>query len=102
MGMCGTVVRIDDDGRMIDVRADRDDPSTLGYACFKGLKAAEAHNSPDRVLEPRKRMPDGSFQPIELEVALDEIAAKIGASIESDGPESIAGYRGGGAFFTSS
>ena len=102
MGMCGTVVDVDEKGRLIGVRGDSDDPSTLGYACFKGLNAPEMHNSPDRVLEPMKRMPDGSFAPIELEQALDEISETIASIIERDGPEAIAGYRGGGAFFTSS
>ena len=102
MGMCGTVVQLDAEGRVISVRGDPDDPSTLGYACFKGLKADEAHNSPDRIIQPLKRMPSGRLEPIELEKALDEIADKIAEILERDGPESIAGYRGGGAFFTSS
>jgi anaerobic selenocysteine-containing dehydrogenase len=102
MGMCGTVVRVDPEDRVVEVRGDRDDPSTLGYACFKGLMAPEAHNSPDRVLQPLKRQPDGSFEPIELETALDEIAGKLRGILDEDGPEAIAGYRGGGAFFTSS
>ncbi|MBW2495964.1 MAG: molybdopterin-dependent oxidoreductase, partial [Deltaproteobacteria bacterium] len=102
MGMCGTIVQVDEQGRVVEVRGDPEDPSTLGYACFKGLKATEAHNSPSRILEPLKRMPDGSFEPIELETALDEIAQKMREVLERDGPEAIGGYRGGGAFFTSS
>ena len=42
MGMCGTVVSLDEASRVVGVRGDREDPSTLGYACFKGLNAAEA------------------------------------------------------------
>ncbi len=102
MGMCGTVVTLDSDDHVVSVRGDREDPSTLGYACFKGLNASEAHNSPDRILRPLKRMPNGHLEPIELETALDEIASKLAELLESDGPEAIAGYRGGGAFFTSS
>lgn len=102
MGMCGTVVRLDERSRVVGVRGDREDPSTLGYACFKGLNAPEAHNSPERFLRPMKRMPDGELAPIGLDQALDEIAGRIGELLASDGPDSIAGYRGGGAFFTSS
>ncbi|MCP4904882.1 MAG: molybdopterin-dependent oxidoreductase [bacterium] len=102
MGMCGTVVTLDANDRVVSVRGDHDDPSTLGYACFKGLNASEGHNSPDRFLQPMKRKPGGRLEPVELETALDEIAEKIAALLESDGPESIAGYRGGGAFFSSS
>lgn len=102
MGMCGTIVSLDGDSRVVGVRGDREDPSTLGYACFKGLKAPEAHNSPERFLRPMKRMSDGELAPIPLEQALDEIATRIGELVDADGPGTVAGYRGGGAFFTSS
>ena len=102
MGMCGTVVRLDEASRVIGVRGDPADPSTLGYACFKGLNATEAHNSPQRFLRPMKRMADGELAPIPLEQALDEIAQRIGELVDEEGPGAIAGYRGGGAFFTSS
>ncbi|MFK7898943.1 MAG: molybdopterin-dependent oxidoreductase [Myxococcota bacterium] len=102
MGMCGTVVTLDSSDRVVSVRGDAEDPSTLGYACFKGLKANEGHNSPNRFLTPMKRQRSGELAPVELEVALDEIAERMASIIEEDGPLAIAGYRGGGAFFTSS
>lgn len=102
MGMCGTVVTLNQDDRVVSVRADSEDPSTLGYACFKGLKANEGHNSPDRILRPLKRMSNGQLEPIDLEQALDEISDKLAEIIDQLGPEAVAGYRGGGAFFTSS
>lgn len=102
MGHCGVRVRVDDAGHLIDVRGDHEDGQTLGYACFKGLRAAEAHNSPDRVLYPLKRGPDGRFQRIGLEQALDEIAARVRAVVDMGGAEAVAGYKGGGAFFTAS
>ncbi len=102
MGACGMVVSVDDDGRMIDIRADRDDPQTLGFACFKGLRAVEAHASPNRFLQPMKRLADGSLVAIDLEVALDEIAARLADIRAEHGGEAIAGYKGGGGFFTSS
>jgi anaerobic selenocysteine-containing dehydrogenase len=102
MGHCGVVITVDDDERMVGIRADRDDPQTLGFACFKGLQAVEAHNGSARLLHPLKRQPDGSFARIPLEQALDEIAAKLRAILAEDGPEAVAGYRGGGAFFNAS
>ena len=103
MGTCGMVVTIDDDdGRLIDIRADRDDPQTLGFACFKGLRAVEAHANPNRVLRPMKRLADGTLAPIALETALDEIAERLAAIRARHGPEAIGGYKGGGGFFTSS
>lgn len=102
MGSCGTIVTLDEDRRMTGIRADRDDPQTLGFACFKGLRAAEAHNHAERILHPLKKMPDGSFARIGIEQALDEIAAKLRTIIDETGPLSVAGYKGGGAFFTGS
>jgi len=102
MGHCGVVATVDGEGQLLQIRADRDDPQTLGYACFKGLNAPEAHRSPGRILKPLKRMPDGTFAPIPLERALDEIAMKLRVILAEDGPEAVAGYKGGGAFFTSS
>ena len=102
MGHCGVVVTLDENEHLVSIRGDHEDEQTLGYACFKGLTAPEAHNSPDRILEPMKRMPDGRFEAIPLEQALDEIAAATREILDQDGPEAIAGYKGGGGFFTSS
>src|SRR5438132_1011025 len=93
---CGMIVSVDDNEQIVDIRPDKDDLITKGFACFKGLTSAEVHYSAKRVLHPLKRMPDGSFQRIGLEQALDEIAAKMKAIIARDGPEAIAGYRGSG------
>lgn len=101
MGNCGVVVSLDAEQRVVGVRGDHDDAQTLGFACFKGMRAAEAHNSERRILHPLKRQPDGSFQPIPLAQAMDEIAARLRAILAADGPEALAGYKGGGAFFTS-
>ena len=99
MGHCGVVVTLDERQRLHTVRGDHGDPQTQGYACFKGMMAPEAHNSPERILHPLKRMPDGTFQPIPPAQALDEIAAKLGATLAGHGPEALAGYKGGGGFF---
>ena len=102
MGHCGVVLTVDEDERLVSIRADRDDPQTLGFACFKGLQAVEAHNGPARLLHPLKRQPDGSFVRIPLDQALDEIAGRLHEIMQEDGSDAIAGYRGGGAFFNAS
>src|SRR5690554_4426885 len=94
MGHCGVKVSRDDAGRVRAVEPDRDDPFTLGYACFKGMQAAEAHNSPERILRPLKCQPDGSFEPIGIEQALDEIAERLDAIRQRKGPAAIGGYKG--------
>lgn len=99
---CGVILTIDDAGRLVGVRGDRDDSQTLGYVCFRGLKAPETHSAPSRLLHPLKRQPDGSFQRIALEQALDEIATKTAAIVERAGPEAVAGFRGSQGVITSS
>lgn len=102
MGTCGMVLTTGEDGRLSSIRADREDPQTLGFACFKGLRAVEAHNSPNRILRPLKKLPDGSRIEIPLETALDEIAERLSAIRAQSGDHALAGYKGGGAFFTAS
>lgn len=96
---CGMVLTLDDDERITAIRPDRDDPMSEGFACFKGLQAVEAHDPANRVHGPLKRMADGSFEPIGIEQALDEIADRLSAIIERDGPEAVGGYRGTGSGF---
>lgn len=102
MAHCGMVLTLDDSQRLIDIRGDKEDGQSLGYACFKGLQAAATHYSAERILRPLKRQPDGRFVPIALEQALAEIAAQIARIIERDGAEAIAGYRGSQGIITSS
>lgn len=84
----------DEAGAIIGTRGDKANPVTRGYACIKGLTLAEAHYSPDRILRPLKRLPDGGFAPIALATALDEIAAAVAQILARDGPDAIAGFRG--------
>jgi anaerobic selenocysteine-containing dehydrogenase len=99
-GGCGLRMKIDENERIVDIRGDRENPMTDGYACFKGLQAEEAHHGASRLLHPLKRQPDGSFARIGVEQALDEIADRIRPMIEAEGPEALALFLGGGATMT--
>ena len=85
-----------EEGRATKVIGDRASPIYGGYTCPKGRAMPEAHNSPSRVLRPRKRLPDGTYVEIPMEQALDEIAARIKALEAEHGPEAIAVYPGNG------
>lgn len=102
MPFCGTRVTLDEEDHVVQVRGDRDDLMTKGYACIKGLEAAAAHYAPDRILRPLKRQADGSFAPIDLETALDEIADRMRSTIAEYGGEAIGGFRGSGAMLNAS
>jgi anaerobic selenocysteine-containing dehydrogenase len=84
-----------EDGRMVKVRPDRENPRSRGYACRKGLNVLYHQYSGDRLTRPLKRVGD-NFEPISWGLALDEIAEKLRSLIEQHGPRSLA-YMGGGA-----
>lgn len=98
---CGTVLTLDDADRLIKVRPDDDNPMSRGYLCYKGLYADEMQNHPDRLLQTVKRQPDGSYRPIDTEVALDEIAGRMADLMADHGKDAIALYTGGSAYLTS-
>ena len=87
-----------EDNRVVAVRGDNEDPIYGGYTCVKGRHLPDQHNHPDRLRSSLKRMPDGSFQPISSEQAMDEIAERLTAIIGESGPRSVATYNGTYAF----
>src|SRR4029079_4841087 len=53
----------------------------------------------DRVLHPLKRQPDGSFERVSWEAALDEIGDRLGAVVKRHGGDAVGWYMGNpGAF----
>jgi len=90
---CGLEV-ITERSRIIKVRGDRESPRSQGYLCRKGANVAYFQNNPERLKYPLKRVGD-HFERISWSAALDEIAAKIKATLQTYGPRSFA-YMGGG------
>ena len=98
---CGVTVRIDDDGRIDRIRGDQDHVLTAGFACGKGVDAADMYQRADRLMRPLKRMADGSLMEIPLDQAAQEIAEKLQMISQRDGPESVALYSGTAGAFNS-
>ncbi|OBI82474.1 molybdopterin-dependent oxidoreductase [Mycobacterium sp. E740] len=90
---CGVLATVTD-GRLTKVTGDPDNPMFKGYSCAKGRALPEIHNNPHRLLHSQKRKPDGSYAAIEVERAMDEIAAKLQDLITTHGPRSVALYLG--------
>ncbi len=73
-GMCGLIATIED-GRVVKVRGDRENPLTRGFACSKGLASPEFHYGPKCLLHHQRRravqsinaMPRLSAIPVRLE-----------------------------------
>jgi formate dehydrogenase len=90
---CGLVAEVEA-GRVTRLRPDRDHPVTSGFACNKGLLAAEIHDDPARVDRPQRRAADGTVTEVDWDGALDDIAARLGAIVEEHGPSAVALYLG--------
>jgi len=91
---CAILVDIDDEGRPVRVRGDRDNPVYRGFTCEKGRQLPAQHRHPDRLLHSMRRGGDGRHEPIASTQAMDEIAARVSAIVAEHGPRSVAVYTG--------
>jgi len=91
--MCPMKVTLED-GRITHLIGDKDNPVYSGYSCVKGRNFHEFHYSPERILHPQKRQADGSFRPLAMDQALEEIGRKLKHIISEHGPRSVAMYSG--------
>src|ERR1700739_606852 len=92
---CGIEVLVDD-GRIAKVRGDRDNPKSQGYLCNKAGRIPFYAHHRDRLTTPLRRRDDGTFEAIDWDTAIAEIAARLRSVAERYGGKSIALYGGGG------
>lgn len=95
---CGIQVQLGDDGRTFaKIRGDKLHPASQGYTCNKALRLDHYQNGrTDRLTAPLRRTDDGSFEEIDWDTAIAEIAGKLGAIRDTHGGETIFYYGGGG------
>jgi anaerobic selenocysteine-containing dehydrogenase len=86
---CGLTVDVVD-GKIAKVRADENNPITKGYVCNKGFSVAKYAHHAQRTQHPLRRRPDGSFERIDWDTAISEIAAKLNDIRERHTPHAIA------------
>lgn len=88
--LCGMVADVQG-GKIVRIRPDHDNPHSRGHICVKGPALAAVVYDEDRVTSPLKRCGGpGEFEPVSWDEALDDIAAKLSASIDAHGPDSFA------------
>ena len=92
---CGIEIQVDD-GRFARIRGDRDHPSSAGYLCQKASRLDYYQNHAARLTHPLRRRPDGSFERIDWDTAIREVAARLSEIRERHGGHAIAYYGGGG------
>ena len=95
---CGIEVELggDDGRRLVKFRGDKRHPASAGYACEKPHRLDYYQNSRDRLTTPLRRKPDGTFEAIDWDTAIREVAARLAAVRDEHGGESIFYYGGGG------
>src|SRR5262249_25092100 len=78
---CGIEVQLGgDDGRRPGrVRGDKKPPSWQGCACEKAHRLDFYQNNKGRVTRPLRRRADGSFEEIDWDTAIREVAARLAA-----------------------
>jgi formate dehydrogenase len=85
---CGLVATVENN-EIVRLRPDEEHPQSRGFACPKGILFPEVLKDPDRLREPVRRRPDGSFAPVGWDEALDDIGRRLNAIIAPYGRESI-------------
>jgi anaerobic selenocysteine-containing dehydrogenase len=92
--MCSLLAHVED-GRVIRVEGDPEQPYTAGFACAKVNRDAELVHSPERLKTPLRRIGskgEGRFAPIGWDEALDEITTRWKSIIAESGPLAVLGY----------
>ena len=92
--MCSLLAEVED-GRVLRIKGDPEQPFTAGFACAKVNRDAELVHSPERLQTPLRRVGpkgQGKFAPIGWDEALDEITGRWRAIIAESGPLALLGY----------
>lgn len=92
---CGLEVQTD--GRRITkVKGDKEHPRSAGYVCQKASRITYYQNDSQRLTAPLRRRDDGTFEEVDWDTALGEIAEKMLGVRDTYGPRSLGHYGGGG------
>ncbi len=112
---CGIEIRLGgDDGRRFErIRGDKAHPASQGYTCEKALRLDHYQNPGgvtatgdgssaavpalgQRITQPLRRRDDGTFEVVDWDTAILEVADRLGAVRDTYGGETIFYYGGGG------
>jgi anaerobic selenocysteine-containing dehydrogenase len=94
---CGIEVRLGSDGRTFErIRGDKAHPASRGYTCEKALRLDHYQNGRHRLTSPMRRRPDGTYEPVDWDTAIVEVAAGLARVRDTHGGDKIFYYGGGG------
>ena len=92
---CGLEVLVDG-RRLVQIRGDKQHPGSGGYSCEKPLRLDHYQNGRHRLDTPMRRRADGSYEAIDWDTALDEIATRLRDIRGEFGGDAFGFYGGGG------
>jgi anaerobic selenocysteine-containing dehydrogenase len=95
---CGIQVQTggEDNRHIVRIRGDKAHPASQGYLCQKASGLDHYQNGKDRLTAPLRRRADGSFEEIDWETAISEVAQRLMNVRDSVGGDKIFYYGGGG------
>ena len=95
---CGLEVQLGGEGNrhLARIRGDKAHPASKGYACEKPHRLDFYQNGPDRITSPLRRKDDGTFEEIDWDTAIREVAARLRKIKSEYGGDTIFYYGGGG------
>jgi anaerobic selenocysteine-containing dehydrogenase len=92
---CGIVVQTE--GRTLaKIRGDKEHPGSQGYTCNKALRLDHYQSNPNRLTSPMRRRADGSYEEIDWDTAISEVAMGFKRIADTHGGDKIFYYGGGG------
>ncbi|WP_205873228.1 molybdopterin-containing oxidoreductase family protein [Mycobacterium camsae] len=100
LASCGIEVHVEGN-RVIKISADKHNPHSWRDFCAKGRNAAELVEHPRRIVSPMRRVGDRYVQST-WDEAMSDIAARMTALIEADGPDAVGAYYGNPAGYSAS
>lgn len=97
---CGIDVTVEDN-QVTRISPDKQNPHSWQDFCAKGRTANQLVEHPRRILTPMRRVGD-SYVEATWDEAISDIAARMNALIEADGPDAVGLYYGNPAGFSAS
>jgi anaerobic selenocysteine-containing dehydrogenase len=92
---CGLEIQLEG-RRLARLRGDRAHPASQGYTCEKPARLDHYQNGRDRLTSPLRRRSDGSYEPVDWDTAIREVAAGFAKVRDAHGGDKIFYYGGGG------
>lgn len=92
---CGVEIRVEGD-QFTRIKGNKAHVGSKGYTCEKALRLNHYQNHAARLTSPMRRKPDGSYEEIDWDTAIAEVANGLKAVTDTYGGQTILRYGGGG------